>query len=384
MERLYELMAINQMFFRFFLLKFWIIFFWNKIKKIFNKKWKNMSFENEKKWTFLWKIIKLIILFFIVFWVYFYINYNWFKNNELIENDFIIKIEAWDNFYNLWNKIIELDNIYYWYYIKNNKPSYELQAWSYKINGWSNIEQVIESLNNPITDEMNITILEGWNIYDIDESLNKKWLINAWEYIDYVTNKEKISSLSEFFPFIQNQITLEWFLYPDTYSVNISDFKINIFVIKQLETFEVKVYNKILKKLDNETINDLINLASIVEKEERNNDEKPTVAWILKKRLNDDWMIWADITVCYPYKLTSEQCKMVISKYINEKNDYNTRTMIWLPKTPIWNPSYETVNATLNDKETPYWFYLHNVKTWKIYYAETNAEHEVNKANYMY
>ena len=37
-----------------------------------------------------------------------------------------------------------------------------------------NIEQLIESLNNPITNEINITILEGWNIYDIDENLNKK------------------------------------------------------------------------------------------------------------------------------------------------------------------------------------------------------------------
>jgi len=68
--------------------------------------------------------------------------------------------------------------------------------------------------------------------------------------------------------------------------VSISPFKINNFVIKQLETFEIKVYEKILKNLDTKTITDLVNLASIVEKEERNNNEKPTVAGILKKRLN--------------------------------------------------------------------------------------------------
>ena len=94
-------------------------------------------------------------------------------------------------------------------------------------------------------------------------------------------------------------------------------------------------------------------------------------------------MIGADITVCYPHKLTSEECKLVVTKYINQKNEYNTRTMVWLPKTPIGNPSYETVNATLNDKKTPYYYYLHDIKNGNIYYGRTNAEHERNKGLYL-
>lgn len=338
---------------------------------------------NEKKWSFFSKIIKFFIIFVIFFSWYHYINYNNFINESLISDDIIIEIKSGDNFSNLWNKIEELNNNYYKYYIKNNTPDFELQAWSYKLNSWSNINDIILSLNKPINDEISITILEWWNIYDIDEALNKKWLIDAWEYINYVTDKEKINALKEFFPFLWDIETLEWFLYPDTYMVSISPFKINNFVIKQLETFEIKVYEKILKNLDIKTITDLVNLASIVEKEERNNNEKPTVAGILKKRLNAWWMIWADITVCYPHKLTSEECKFSVTKYLYDKNNYNTRQMVWLPKTPIWNPNFTTINATLNHKETPYWFYLHNISSWKIYYAETNWEHEQNKVKYM-
>jgi len=268
-------------------------------------------------------------------------------------------------------------------YLKFNKPNYELQSWKYRIEANSNIEMIIKSLNEPIFEEQDVTILEWWNIYDIDQYLTEKNIINTWDYINYVTNPEKIEALKEFFPFIWNIKTLEWFLYPDTYTISTTWFWINKLVIKQLENFETKVYNKILKDLNNETITDLINLASIVEKEEKNPQEKSTVAGILKKRLNAWWKIWADITVCYPHELTSQECKMVVSKYINEESEYNTRTIIWLPKTPIWNPSFETIEATLNDKETPYWFYLHNVKTGKIYYAETNAQHEANK-KYMY
>jgi UPF0755 protein len=95
-------------------------------------------------------------------------------------------------------------------------------------------------------------------------------------------------------------------------------------------------------------------------------------------------MIWADITVCYAHEITSKECSWTfIKEHVNEKNDYNTRTMTGLPKTPIWNPNFETINATLNDKKTDYRYYLHNVNTGKIYYAKTNAEHEANK-QYMY
>lgn len=238
-------------------------------------------------------------------------------------------------------------------------------------------------------DENKVVILEWYNIYDIDTYLFEKWLIEKWAYVSYVQNKDKIFALSKFFHFLDNQETMEWYLYPDTYDINKSNFKINEFVIKQLDAFEMKVYNKLFldenktPKYNNNIINSIINLASIVEKEERDPLEKPTVAWILKKRVKEWWHIWADITVCYPYKLTSNECKLVISKYIWVNTDYNTRFISWLPPTPISNPSYETINATLNDKKTSYYYYLHDTKTWKVYYANTLEEHNKNKELYI-
>jgi len=321
----------------------------------------------------------LIALFVSVF----YHNYIDFKKEVFTNQNQIVNIKSWDTFKSISEKIDWVDEFWLNFYLRFNKPDYELQTWKYSIKANSDIKTIISSLKEPILDEENITILEWWNIYDIDNYLAKKEIIVTWSYIDYVTSTEKITALTEFFPFIKDLKTLEWFLYPDTYTISRNSFWINVLVIKQLENFEEKVYKKLLNKLDNETIEELINLASIVEKEEKNPQEKSTVAGILKKRLNADWQIWADITVCYPHELTSEECKMVVSKYINEKSEYNTRTMVWLPKTPIWNPSFETIEATLNHKKTHYWFYLHNVDTWKVYYGETNAEHENNKRLYL-
>ena len=330
------------------------------------------------------KVFKKIIIFNIIIITLIYSWYSSFLEKPILKQDKIITIERWDTFSSLWEKL-NLNNFYYKIYLNKNKPDFDLQAGKYKINSWATIKEVIESLDKPaLVDEIKLTFLEWWNIYDIDDYLTKKWLIKKWEYINYVTNKEKILKLSKFYNFIYPELnTLEWYLYPDTYKIDKNNFAINKLVIKQLDNFENKVYNKILTKYNPEKIQEILKLASIVEKEERSTKNKPIVAWILKKRLNNSWPIWADITVCYPHKLTSEQCKMVVTKYIREKNDYNTRTMTWLPKTPIGNPSYETIKATINDTKTSYWYYLHDTKTGQIYYATDNAWHEQNKRLYL-
>ena len=112
-------------------------------------------------------------------------------------------------------------------------------------------------------------------------------------------------------------------------------------------------------------------------------ENKATVAWILKKRLNAGWQIWADATVCYAHDLGTSECTpSKVLEYLYDKNDYNTRQKTWLPKTPICNPEYSTIEATLNDKKTDYWYYLHNL-SGQIYYAVDEAGHNYNKANYM-
>ncbi len=328
------------------------------------------------------KIILAIICFVFLFCGYKYFS---FPSAKLIEKDQKIHIDKQDRFATLWKKIPELDSIWYSLYLKMNKPNFQLQAGTFQLKKGDTVKNIFSDLQKPITDSKNITILEWWNIFDTDEKLTTMGLIQKWEYIAYVTNPEKIEALRKFYPFLENikLESLEWYLYPDTYKVNPNEFGINILVIAQLDAFENQVYKKILSNKNSKEIYELLNLASIVEKEEKNSKNKPTVAGILKKRLDANWRIGADATVCYPYKLTSQNCKMVVSKYIYEKNDYNTRTKTWLPKTPIANPNFETVNATLNYKKTPYWFYLHNVSTGKIYFAETNAQHEENKRNYI-
>lgn len=327
--------------------------------------------------------IKLVIWLWIIIFIIKYIWYSNFKSEPLIHQLTNISVQSEQTYTDIWKKLW-INETYFKIYRKYNSTK-DLKVGNYQIPKNANIEEILQALQSPIFQTQNITLLEGWNIFDIDEYLTNKSLISAWEYINYAENLEKITALTEFFPFLEWVSTLEWYLYPDTYTIDPAQFAINKFVIYQLETFETKVYDQLFQNtnISIENFQSVINLASIVEKEEKNTTYKKTVAGILKKRFQENWFIWADITVCYPYRLTSEECKFVISKYIRDKNEYNTRTKIGLPKTPIGNPSYETIESTLNHKETSYYYYLHNTKG-QIYYAETNAQHEYNKANFLY
>jgi UPF0755 protein len=338
--------------------------------------------EIKEKQKIFFRLIKLFIWIIIILLIIIYNKYSNFKTEPLVKKSSIIEIKDKETSKDLAKK---LDINYYFLrqYLKEKKD-FKLLKWRFKIEENADISTIIENLKTPLAEkQIEITILEWWNLFDIDKYLADKLYINSWEYIKYSQDSEKIKALTKFYKFLEEDfITLEWFLYPDSYKLKYP-LQINKLVIKQLDNFENKVYNKILSNKKPAEILRIVNLASIVEKEEKLNSEKSTVAGILKKRLENDWKIWADITVCYPHKLTANECKMVVSKYIREKSEYNTRTMKWLPKTPIWNPHFSSIEAVVNPNITEYWFYLHNTNSGKIYYWKTNAEHESNK-RYLY
>ncbi len=323
------------------------------------------------------KLIFLIIIFTPIYFLY---NYNNFKNTILTNDQQIIEITKWDTYRSLANKF-DLNQNYLKVYLKLNPPINNLQAWNYRLEKWLNLEWVISSLKNPISTDLELTILEWWNIYDIDSLLAKKDYIKNWDLIKL--NREKLDYFKKEFSFLNNAITLEWFLYPDTYAINPNNFNLETFVNQMLKNFEKKVIKNLWINPNDIELLKNINLASIVEKEEKKTKEKPIVAWILKKRLEENWFIWADATVCYPYEFTFDECTpSFIWKHITDKNDYNTRNKIWLPKTPICNPSADSIEAVYNSKESPYYFYLHD-SNWQIHYARTNEEHVGNKMLYI-
>jgi UPF0755 protein len=120
-------------------------------------------------------------------------------------------------------------------------------------------------------------------------------------------------------------------------------------------------------------------LASIVEREERDDANQPIVAGILEKRVREGIAMGADATVCVGYGKTQKQCTpSFIGTVIADKNPYNTRVKQGYPPTPIANVPLPAWNAALSPEDSPYYYYLHDMDG-VIHYARSNQEHAVNK-----
>jgi len=318
---------------------------------------------------------KLILVLIWIFFIVFAYKYSTIWDTVISKQDFIVN--KWETL-NVLPKKLGFDVNYYLYkiWVKLNYSSFNLQSWTFSITEDITLSELFQNtLKNPDSKDIKITILPGWNIFDIDNYLSKLDIIKNWELI-YLS--ENISSeLYQKYGFLKDVNTLEWFLYPDTYRINPSS-DVNKIIDVMLSEFEDKI-NEAWIKID---YNDII-LASIVEREEKSSENKPIVAWILKKRLNEWISIWADATVCYEYRLTQKDCTPAfIWENIYQKSSYNTRNKLWLPPTPISNFSIDTLKATINSEKSPYYYYLHDSK-WEIHYGKTLQEHNFNKNKYL-
>lgn len=285
------------------------------------------------------------------------------------------------------------------YITRHTIDTNKIQTWTYVFSWSYNPEAYMNAIVAwPTQDYIRYTMLEWWSLYDVDANMADKWLIEKWALLRLANDTNEIQKLSETFSFLkQNKPlkTLEWFLYPDTYFLSTNSDILWQFLKASLTRFDEKIIpiwttyssdftNRISEYSLTFSLPGAVNLASIIEKEERATKEKSTIAWIFLNRLSQNIQLGADITLCYGREQPYETCTpKIIATYIHETtNQYNTRVFEWLPPTPISSITADTFYALLNFKKVPYLFYLHD-NQWNIHYAETNAQHEENKKNYL-
>lgn len=223
-------------------------------------------------------------------------------------------------------------------------------------------------------------------------------LIQQGEYINYVTNNTVINSLQSQYEFLQEAgslSTLEGFLYPDTYHIDSYDDVIGQLVHLQLQTFQQKLRNNIDEKAiitqiqsdyPNVSLDryDLLTLASIIQKEERNPINQPTIAGIFLNRLQAGMRLDADITLCYYFRQPYASCTpSVIARSVSDTtNPFNTRQRQGLPFQPIANIPYNSIQALDKYRKTDFLYYLHDA-SGNIHYGTTLQEHNTNKSRYL-
>jgi UPF0755 protein len=131
---------------------------------------------------------------------------------------------------------------------------------------------------------------------------------------------------------------------------------------------------------------DVIALASIVQKETAKNLERPIVAGLYLNRLKDGWPLQADPTVIYSIREIKGQdyaVKRVLKADLEINSPYNTYKNIGLPPTLISMPDISSIDAVLNADKHNYMYMCASVEKLGFHaFAKTLAQHNNNAAKY--
>lgn len=241
-------------------------------------------------------------------------------------------------------------------YNKLNKVSISVKRGIYEIPVDSSLEDIIKYLEEGKynTSVVNVTIPEGFTIDKIANLLDDKGVVKKEDFIKECENYNAPSFVKTN---SNKRYRLEGYLFPDTYrlekgmnSKDIIDIMINRFedILSQ-----IKSENNI--DIDEDDIENIVIKASMIERETKNDDEKPLVASVINNRLKINMKLQIDATVLYAMGEHKDKLYLSDLKY---KSPYNTYYTEGLPVGAISNPGKEALKAAAIPGQSNYIYYM--------------------------
>lgn len=282
------------------------------------------------------------------------------------------------------NDLIHSKNFFVLYLKLTGKSN--LKASVYELDKNMNLKEIVGILtegNNYNPDNVTITFQEGMNVRQIATLISEKTSHSYEEVMDKMQDDIFIDSLIEKYWFLTDEIKneeiyypLEGYLFPNTYQFASKDVSIEEIITTMLDEM-----GKVLKEEEQEikkssfTIHQLLTLASIVELEGVNDDDRDMIAQVFYNRLDAGWSLGSDVTACYAFQIDIENCNDNVD--YAQYNPYNTRSIEMagkLPVGPICNPSKNSILGSVMPKEHDYYYFVAD-KYKNVYFTKTEQEH---------
>lgn len=213
-----------------------------------------------------------------------------------------------------------------------------------------------------VSRERDITILEGWTRKDIAEYLEKEGVVKSKDFLD--TTKD-----------------LEGYLFPDTYRI-FKDASAEEIIVKMRANFDRKVTSTMRAdiKKQKKTLDEILIMASILEREVRTSEEMQIVSDIFWRRLAIGMLLQADSTINF---VTGGKRPRATYDDLKIDSPYNTYKYRGLPPGPIGNPGLSAITAAIYPKKNDYWFFLTTEDDGHAIFAKTLDEHNRNRMKYL-
>jgi UPF0755 protein len=228
-----------------------------------------------------------------------------------------------------------------------------LQAGEYVFSPGESMSDVIEKLVRGDVIVRKITIPEGLNIYEIADLLEKKGVVSRKEFVEMARRSDLATE------FIGKPATsFEGYLFPETYyykkGVTAEE------LINMMTSRFKSVWNSLKSERDGINLSDqeIVTLASIIEKETGEPSERNMISEVFHNRLRLGMRLESDPTVIYALgnnfdgDLTREKLKIT--------SNYNTYLISGLPPGPIANPGKASLEAALNPTDFNYLYFVAN------------------------
>jgi len=244
----------------------------------------------------------------------------------------------------------------------------------YILDASMGLNQIVRLLTSGPPD-VTVTIFPGMTLKEIDLMLAKIGIISA----DQLENLEP-SLLENDFSFLAGAKNLEGFLMPDTYRIRPSSDASQVAKVV-LENFQKKGL-PLISKVSN-PYRALI-IASLLEKEVVNQNDKQLVAGIIEKRLKMGMPLQIDATVLYAAcggKFLN--CQPLSQNDYKSNSPYNTYMVNGLPPSPIGNPTTDSIEAAITPKSSAYLYYLTEGQNRTTIFSKTFDEHNDSRAKYL-
>lgn len=288
---------------------------------------------------------------------------------------------------NLENEDLIRDSSLFVLYSTITQNNGNIQAGEYLLSPQMSTMQILNILTKGEINKTTFTILEGWNIDDIANYFEEKKLATKEEVYaligepTIIENNEKLNKLIKNFNIDKpNNLSLEGYLFPDTYYIDSRD-NLESIVLKILQNWETKITPNLKEEIikQDKTIFEIITVASMIEKEAKTMEDKKLVSDIMWRRLEVGMPLQICATVLYALR---EKKSQVYTTDTEIDSPYNTYKYKGLPIGPISNPGMDSLLAAIYPTKNNNWYYLSSLEG-KIYFSQTLTEHNYKKSIYI-
>lgn len=254
-----------------------------------------------------------------------------------------------------------------------------IQAGKFKISPEIEFDDLLKTLQNPEAEYTVVTIPEGYTIYQIGQELEDKGLVDKEEFLELAKdgldensqdNKEDI------------YYKLEGYLYPDTYYIpkDYTSKEIIDMTRNRLDELFTKDYKQRAEELGL-SINDVLTMASLIEREAASDLEKKDISGVIYNRLELDMRLQIDASVIYAIKRGEGHINRVLYEDLEFDSPYNTYKNKGLPPGPIGSPGISSIEAALFPNNHDYVYYVFDGS--QHVFSETYNEHLKNVKKYI-